>query len=51
MKNRVLAFVVASTLLLNSCASIVSKSNYPISINSTPSDAKISIITIAYTDS
>ncbi len=43
MKNRVLAFVVASTLLLNSCASIVSKSNYPISINSTPSDAKISI--------
>lgn len=43
MKNRVLAFVMASTLLLNSCASIVSKSNYPISINSTPSDAKISI--------
>ena len=34
---------MAITLLLNSCASIVSKSNYPISINSTPSDAKISI--------
>ena len=30
-------------LLFSSCASIVSKSNYPISISSTPSDAKITI--------
>ncbi|RNL88106.1 PEGA domain-containing protein [Sinomicrobium pectinilyticum] len=30
-------------LIATSCASIVSKSNYPISINSTPSEAKISI--------
>ncbi|WP_320814426.1 PEGA domain-containing protein [Flavobacterium sp.] len=32
-----------SFLLLSSCASIVSKSNYPISINSSPSEAKILI--------
>lgn len=31
------------TLILSSCASIVSKSSYPISINSSPSEAKISI--------
>lgn len=30
-------------LLASSCASIVSKSNYPITINSTPSEAKIVI--------
>ena len=34
---------LAATFLLSSCASIVSKSRYPISINSTPSEAKITI--------
>ena len=35
---------MATTLLFaTSCASIVSKSSYPISINSTPSEAKITI--------
>jgi hypothetical protein len=43
MKNKVLSIVMASTLLLTSCASIVSKSNYPISINSSPSEANISV--------
>lgn len=43
MKNKFLSIVMASTILLTSCASIVSKSNYPISINSSPSEASISI--------
>lgn len=34
---------ISSILLLTGCASIVSKSSWPISINSSPSDAKISI--------
>lgn len=34
---------VAAILLVTSCASIVSKSSYPISINSAPSEAKIVI--------
>ena len=34
---------IASVLLLTGCASIVSKSSWPISINSSPSEAKISI--------
>ena len=34
---------MATTILFSSCASIVSKSSYPISINSTPSEAKIVI--------
>jgi hypothetical protein len=34
---------ISSILLLTGCASIVSKSSWPISINSSPSEAKISI--------
>ena len=34
---------ISSILLLSSCASIVSKSSWPITINSSPSEAKISI--------
>jgi hypothetical protein len=34
---------VMTVLLLTGCASIVSKSSWPITINSTPSEAKISI--------
>ncbi len=41
MKLSVLA--LASTMLFGSCASIVSKSNWPITIQSTPSDATITI--------
>jgi hypothetical protein len=36
-------FLAGCFLLLSSCASIVSKSSYPISINSSPSEAKIII--------
>ncbi|WP_197705727.1 peptidase associated/transthyretin-like domain-containing protein [Labilibaculum antarcticum] len=36
-------FLVGGFLLLSSCASIVSKSSYPISINSSPSEARIVI--------
>ena len=35
--------LIATCFLASSCASIVSKSSYPISINSTPSEAKITI--------
>ncbi|WP_209405787.1 hypothetical protein [Pseudozobellia sp. WGM2] len=38
-----IAIFMASTFLFSSCASIVSKSRYPISINSTPCEAKIVI--------
>lgn len=34
---------MASVFLFSSCASIVSKSTYPLSINSSPSNAKVSI--------
>ena len=37
------ALFLAAIFLLSSCASIVSKSSYPLSINSTPSNATISI--------
>lgn len=37
------AIMMASVFLLSSCASIVSKSTYPLSINSSPSNAKVSI--------
>lgn len=37
------AIVMASVFLFSSCASIVSKSTYPLSINSSPSNSKISI--------
>ncbi len=36
-------FLIGLILCITSCASIVSKSSYPISINSTPSEAKITI--------
>ncbi|MCK3685227.1 hypothetical protein [Maribellus sp. YY47] len=42
MKLKTTAFILA-VLLLTSCASIVSKSIYSVSINSTPSEANISI--------
>ncbi|CAI8208118.1 MAG: Uncharacterised protein [SAR116 cluster bacterium] len=38
-----IAVLLSFTVLLSSCASIVSKSSYPISINSAPSEAKIVI--------
>jgi hypothetical protein len=44
MKNKITRlFLAVGILLLSSCASIVSKSSYPISINSSPSEAKIVI--------
>ncbi|RIJ47928.1 hypothetical protein D1614_12435 [Maribellus luteus] len=44
MKLKTTAFILA-VLLLTSCASIVSKSIYSVSINSNPSEANISITT------
>jgi len=38
-----IAILIATVLLTSSCASIVTKSTYPISISSTPSNAEISI--------
>jgi len=44
MKNKFTIVLLTGVILLfSSCASIVSKSSYPISINSSPSEAKISI--------
>ncbi|GAA0760204.1 PEGA domain-containing protein [Psychroflexus lacisalsi] len=44
MRSKITSLLLTLTvLLLSSCASIVSKSSYPISINSNPSEAKISI--------
>lgn len=40
---KTIALFLAAIFLLSSCASIVSKSSYPLSINSTPSNATISI--------
>jgi hypothetical protein len=37
------AILIATTILFSSCASIVSKSSYPITINSAPSQANIVI--------
>ncbi len=42
-KQGVVVLLVTSSLMLSGCASIVSKSSYPISINSTPSGAKVTI--------
>lgn len=41
--TKMTAIFLASTMLFSSCASIVSKGSYPISINSAPSEAKIVI--------
>ena len=43
MYLKMTAIVMASVFLFSSCASIVSKSTYPLSINSSPSNAKVSI--------
>ena len=43
MKRTSILILGAVALLTSSCASIVSKSSWPIAINSTPSEAKISI--------
>ena len=44
MSKKITSLLLTGVLLfLSSCASIVSKSSYPISINSTPSQAKIII--------
>lgn len=43
MYLKMTAIVMASVFLFSSCASIVSKSIYPLSINSSPSNAKVSI--------
>lgn len=43
MYLRMSTLFVAAIFILSSCASIVSKSSYPLSINSTPSNATISI--------
>lgn len=44
-RNLVIGLVLSIILLINfSCASIVSKSHYPVSINSTPSEANFTIL-------
>lgn len=43
MYLKLTAIVMVSVFLFSSCASIVSKSTYPLSINSSPSNAKVSI--------
>jgi hypothetical protein len=42
-KTKLFSMLLAPAVLLTSCASIVSKSSYPISINSAPSEAQIVI--------
>lgn len=44
MKTKIVTiFMLGTIVFASSCASIVSKSSYPIMINSTPSEAKITI--------
>ncbi|WP_281645838.1 hypothetical protein [Parendozoicomonas sp. Alg238-R29] len=43
MKKLFLASAIASTLFITGCASIVSESNYPVSLKSTPSNATFSV--------
>ena len=43
MNLKITFLAISSILLLTGCASIVSKTSWPISINSSPSEAKISI--------
>ena len=43
MYLKMTAIMMASFFIFSSCATIVSKSKYPLSINSTPSNAKISV--------
>lgn len=42
--TQIIITLLSLTLILSSCASILSKSSYPITIKSTPSKSKISII-------
>lgn len=42
-KNGIVSLLIATLIILSGCASIVSKSLYAVSINSTPSGAKITI--------
>lgn len=42
-KHGITLMLISSFIVLSGCASIVSKSSYPISINSTPSGAKITV--------
>jgi len=42
-KQGIVLMLIASLIILSGCASIVSMSSYPISINSTPSGAKINV--------
>ena len=51
MKRLITGLPFAATILLtSSCASIVSKSSYPIMISSTPSEASISVTNLAGTE-
>ncbi len=44
-RNLVIGLILSTVLLINfSCASIVSKSYYPLSINSTPSEANFTVL-------
>ncbi len=43
MYLKMTAIIMASVFLFSSCASIVSKSTYPLSINSSPFNARVSI--------
>jgi len=43
MRQSISALALTTLFLTTSCASIVSKSNWPITINSTPTEARISI--------
>ena len=44
MKNVSVVFILAAFLLCSGCASIVSKTRYPVSINSEPSGANVKIV-------
>ncbi len=39
-----LSFIIATALLTSSCATIFGKTDYPVSLTSTPSGAKVSIV-------
>ena len=43
IKNKILVVLLVSVIFLSGCASIISKSTYPVSINSSPEDATILI--------
>jgi len=43
-RNKILVIIVISVIFLSGCASIISKSMYPVTINSSPEEATITII-------